>query len=180
LRNRLIILAVASITPILTACTHTHTHTLAITPTTPDPPPTTTTPTTNHNPLQPQPDYKQALATLTYTTTYNHSTTTTMTYTTTIVTPNITKIMDCIRHAESGNYTESSHPTSGSGAYQYVPQTWQTWSARAGHPGYNYAYQAPPAIQDTVVNYTLTHGGANNWSNRYGRDGCTSTLPGGG
>jgi len=73
----------------------------------------------------------------------------------------LASIMDCIKRAESGNYAESSHPGSGSGAYQMIPSTFTTWSARAGYPGYAYAYQAPPAVQDAA-------------------DPCTSGLPGGG
>lgn len=85
----------------------------------------------------------------------------------------IASVMDCIKAHESGNYSESSHPGSGSGAYQYVPGTWRTWSARAGYPGYDYAYQAPAAVQDAVTVFTLTNGGAGNWSPKYGADSCT-------
>lgn len=92
----------------------------------------------------------------------------------------IGSVMDCIKNHESGNYTESSHPNSGSGAYQYVPGTWRTWSARAGYPGYDYAYEAPASVQDAVTAYALTHGGSHNWSPRYGNDPCTAGLPGGG
>lgn len=90
----------------------------------------------------------------------------------------LSSVMDCIRQHESGNYTESSHPGSGSGAYQYVPGTWRTWSARAGYPGYAYAYQAPAAVQDAVTAYTLQNGGAGNWSPRYGPDPCTVGIGG--
>lgn len=89
-------------------------------------------------------------------------------------------VMACIRGAESGNYAESSHPGAGSGAYQFIPGTWRAWAERAGFPGYDYAYQAPASVQDAVVVFTLTHGGAGNWSNRWGNDGCTAGLPGGG
>lgn len=81
--------------------------------------------------------------------------------------------LDCIKAHESGDYGESSHPQDGSGAYQWIPSSWQAWSARAGLSGYTYAYQAPPAVQDAVTVYALTHGGAGNWSSRYGNDPCT-------
>lgn len=92
----------------------------------------------------------------------------------------LSSVVQCIKDHESGNYSESSHPSSGSGAYQFIPGTWQTWSARAGYGGWSYAYQAPPSVQDAVLAYTLTHGGAGNWSNRWGDDPCTAGLPGGG
>lgn len=82
-------------------------------------------------------------------------------------------VMDCIKAHESGNYAEQSHPGSGSGAYQVIPSTWNVWSARAGYPGYAYAYLAPPNVQDAVVQYMLANGGAANWSVRYGPDPCT-------
>lgn len=85
----------------------------------------------------------------------------------------VTAVMQCIKDHESGNYTEHSHPNSGSGAYQYVPGTWRTWAARAGYMGYDLAYQAPPWVQDAVTAFTLTHGGAGNWSTRWGNDPCT-------
>lgn len=87
-------------------------------------------------------------------------------------------VVQCIKNHESGNYTEHSHPGSGSGAYQMIPGTWAAWSARAGYPGYRYAYQAPPNVQDAVLQYTLTHGGAGNWSPRYGNDPCTVGMGG--
>ncbi len=82
-------------------------------------------------------------------------------------------VAQCIKNHESGNYSESSHLSSGSGAYQFIPSTWRTWSQRAGYGGYSYAYQAPPAVQDAVLNYTLNNGGAGNWSMRFGNDPCT-------
>lgn len=85
-------------------------------------------------------------------------------------------VMACIRAHESGNYAESSHPGGGTGAYQYLGSTWRTWSARAGYPGYAYAYQAPAAVQDAVTAFTLTHGGSQNWSDRFGNDPCTAGL----
>lgn len=86
-------------------------------------------------------------------------------------------VLQCIKDHESGNYSESSHPGAGSGAYQFIPGTWRAWSARAGYPGYDYAYEAPPSVQDAVTAYTLTHGGAHNWDSSYGNDPCTEGMP---
>jgi len=98
----------------------------------------------------------------------------------------IQAVMDCIKHAESGDYAEHSHIYDGSGAYQYTPGTFVAWFARwasaTGYhgPSYALAYEAPSWIQDAVTAYALTHGGAGNWSMRYGNDSCTAGLPGGG
>lgn len=83
----------------------------------------------------------------------------------------------CVMGAESGNYAEASHPGSGSGAYQFIPSTWRHWSKLAGYPGYAYAYEAPPSVQDAVFDYTVTHGGAHNWDPRFGKDSCTVNMP---
>jgi hypothetical protein len=106
------------------------------------------------------------------------------------VPPDIGNVMVCIRGHESGNYSESGHPNGSSGAYQYEPGTWGTWSVRAGYysldshgnqvPTYTRAYMAPASVQDAVTAYALTHGGAGNWSMRWGNDPCTAGLPGGG
>lgn len=108
----------------------------------------------------------------------------------------LSSVAQCIKDHESGNYAESSHPGSGSGAYQFIPGTWRTWSIRAGYvlrdkdgrdvldgngdqqARYAYAYQAPPEVQDAVLMFTLTHGGAGNWSPRYGDDPCTVGMGG--
>lgn len=92
----------------------------------------------------------------------------------------IDTVLACIRQHESGDYTEHSHLGSGSGAYQFIKSTWTVWSERAGYPGYAFPYEAPAAVQDAVTTYALTHGGAGNWSTRWGNDPCTSGLPGGG
>lgn len=94
----------------------------------------------------------------------------------------------CIKSYESGNYAESSHPESGSGAYQWIPSSWAEWSVRAGYgtrdekgrplPTYAYAYQAPPGVQDAVTDYAITNGGAGNWSPKFGVDPCTVGIGG--
>jgi hypothetical protein len=86
-------------------------------------------------------------------------------------------ILDCIKQHESGAYNEQSHPYDGSGAYQMIPSTWRYWSTAAGHAGYPLPYLAPPRVQDAVVIYTITHGGAHNWDPKYGNDPCTVGLP---
>lgn len=108
-------------------------------------------------------------------------------------TGDLSGVVTCIKGAESGNYSESSHPQDGSGAYQFIPRTWRYyfglwqagWNADPAHkktqvPYYDLAYQAPPWVQDATLHYALTHGGAGNWSMRYGQDNCTAGLPGGG
>lgn len=93
-------------------------------------------------------------------------------------------VMECIKSYESGNYAESSHLSAGSGAYQYIPSTWRHWfgqwrdAVQWVGSDYEYAFQAPPLIQDAVTEYTLTHGGAGNWSPRYGNDPCTIGMGG--
>lgn len=92
-------------------------------------------------------------------------------------------VMACIRDHESGNYAESTHLSAGSGAYQYVPSTWQAWFGRwrdaVAFVGsdYAYAYEAPALIQDAVTAYAIEHGGAHNWDPSYGNDPCTVGLP---
>lgn len=92
----------------------------------------------------------------------------------------VSSVVDCIHNHESGNPTEHSHIQDGSGSNQMIPSTWRAWSSRAGLGGYAYEYLAPPAVQDEVLRFMLTHGGAGNYSMRYGNDPCTAGLPGGG
>lgn len=90
----------------------------------------------------------------------------------------ISSVMACVKRAESGDYNEHSHISDGSGAFQVVPRTWRSLSSLAGYPGYAYAYLAPPAVQDAVVAWALTHGKAGNWSPKYGADSCTVGIGG--
>jgi hypothetical protein len=91
-------------------------------------------------------------------------------------------VVGCIYGTESGNYTEATHPGSGSGAAQYVPTTWRhwfgLWAAATGYSGptYAYAYLAPWYVQDAVLVFTLRHGGAHNWDPAYGPDYCTVSM----
>ncbi len=92
------------------------------------------------------------------------------------ISSNLSDVTQCVKQHESGNYNESSHPGSGSGAYQYVPGTWRHWSQLAGYAGYAYAFEAPPGVQDAVFQFTLTHGGAHNWDPAFGNDPCTTGM----
>lgn len=116
----------------------------------------------------------------------HHASSTTVTvrrHTQTVVTSNSSGVAQCVKNHESGNYAESSHPSSGSGAYQFIPSTWRSWSVKAGYghydahgnpvPTYSYAYEAPPSVQDAVFNFAIANGGGGNWSMRYGNDPCT-------
>lgn len=96
-------------------------------------------------------------------------------------------IAACIKACESGNYSESSHTNDGSGAYQFIPRTWRTYFApwrdewNAAHPAqqvpyYDLAYEAPAWVQDAVLEYAVGHGGAGNWSPRFGNDPCTVRM----
>lgn len=95
-------------------------------------------------------------------------------------------VIQCVKDHESGNYSESTHPGSGSGAYQYVPGTWRTWflkwrdslpaNSEWKNSYFAFAYQAPAYVQDHVFVYTLQNGGASNWHPRYGDDPCTLGL----
>lgn len=87
-------------------------------------------------------------------------------------------VMACIKAHESGDYTIHNHgPNGSSGAFQIIGSTWRAWSVRAGYGGYSAAYLASPAVQDAVVLFMLTHGGAHNWDPSYGNDPCTVSLP---
>lgn len=115
----------------------------------------------------------------------HHTTTSTTVHRRSVITSNTNSsgVAQCVKNHESGNYAESSHPSSGSGAYQFIPSTWRSWSVKAGYghydahgnpvPTYSYAYEAPPSVQDAVFNFAVANGGGGNWSMRYGNDPCT-------
>lgn len=96
-------------------------------------------------------------------------------------------VAGCVKGAESGTYTESTHPEDGSGAYQFIPNTWRhyylLWRAALADTDpekgqdYTLAYMAPPWVQDAVFAYTVANGGAHNWDPSYGNDTCTVGLP---
>jgi hypothetical protein len=90
----------------------------------------------------------------------------------------LSSVVACIHAHESGNPTEHSHTQDGSGSDQMIPSTWRAWSARAGLGGYAYEYLAPSAVQDEVLRFMLTHGGAGNYSMKFGNDPCTQGMGG--
>lgn len=78
----------------------------------------------------------------------------------------------CVRRHESdrggyphiNGYGAQNPSSSASGAYQFLSSSWRTLSARAGHPGYATAAQAPWQVQDAVALYTLNSGGRSAWN----------------
>jgi hypothetical protein len=79
---------------------------------------------------------------------------------------NLSEVLAGIRQHESrGNYNLTpqqnyDYPNShASGAYQFQPATWQSWTRQSGIGGqYSEAYQAPPNVQDAVAAYAAIHG----------------------
>lgn len=63
-----------------------------------------------------------------------------------------------------GLYRAENPSSTASGAYQFIDETWQTQSRRAGFRGYARASQAPPRVQDAVFYYTVLHGGIGHWN----------------
>lgn len=80
--------------------------------------------------------------------------------------------LTCVRHHESdngaypyiGGYGAHNSRSSASGAYQFLDSTWRTASARAGHPGFSSADQAPWWVQDAVALYVVNNGGKSAWN----------------
>jgi len=80
--------------------------------------------------------------------------------------------LTCVRHHESDNgaypyangYGAQNPRSSASGAYQFIDSTWRTVSARAGHPGFSSAAQAPWWVQDAVALYVVNNGGKSAWN----------------
>lgn len=77
----------------------------------------------------------------------------------------------CVRHHESDRtvypyirgYRAKNPRSTASGAYQFLNSSWRVLSKRAGYPGYRRAMDAPPAVQDAVAYWTLTHYGKSPW-----------------
>jgi muramidase (phage lysozyme) len=82
----------------------------------------------------------------------------------------------CVRRHESdrggyphiNGYAAQNPRSTASGAYQFLSSSWRTFSARAGHPGYATAAQAPWHVQDAVALYTLNSG----WRSAWNGSGC--------
>lgn len=77
-----------------------------------------------------------------------------------------TFLLASIRWRESGgNYTSPPKDppyATASGAYQFIESTWQYATARTGvGMQYGFAYEAPPAIQDTNALWLLRTYGPN-------------------
>lgn len=75
----------------------------------------------------------------------------------------------CIREHESGdNYAENTG-NGYSGAYQFLPSTWNESVSGAGYPKYanGEAYEAPPAVQDAAALWLYNRDGWTPWSTRY-------------
>jgi len=69
----------------------------------------------------------------------------------------------------AGLYTAHNPTSTASGAYQFIDSTWRAWTARAGiGREYLRAMFAPPAVQDAVFFYGVSHGGGGAWAG----DGC--------
>lgn len=77
----------------------------------------------------------------------------------------------CVRHHESdrgafpyvNGYRAKNPRSTASGAYQFLNSSWRNLSRRAGLPGWSRAMDAPPAVQDAVAYWTLTHYGKSPW-----------------
>lgn len=76
----------------------------------------------------------------------------------------------CIRDHESGdNYAEDTG-NGYSGAYQFLPGTWNAAVTGAGYPQYanGEAYEAPPSVQDAAAQWLQAHEGWGQWSTAAG------------
>lgn len=77
----------------------------------------------------------------------------------------------CVRRHESDRsvypytrgYRAKNPRSTASGAYQFLNSSWRVLSKRAGYPGWRRAMDAPPAVQDAVAYWTLTHYGKSPW-----------------
>jgi Transglycosylase-like domain len=75
----------------------------------------------------------------------------------------------CIRDHESGdNYAEDTG-NGYSGAYQFMPSTWDESVSGAGYPQYanGAAYQAPPVVQNAAALWLYDRDGWSPWSTRF-------------
>lgn len=75
----------------------------------------------------------------------------------------------CIRAQESGdNYSENTG-NGYSGAYQFLPSTWNEAVSAAGFPQYanGWAFEAPPAVQNAAALWLYNRDGWQPWSTRY-------------
>lgn len=87
----------------------------------------------------------------------------------------VTQVLAAIRSHESASFSNPygltpeqnvDFPRShASGAYQFQPATWQSYTAQSGiGTQYPQAYQAPPGVQDAVAAWVVTNKGTGDWS----------------
>ena len=82
--------------------------------------------------------------------------------------------LTCLRSYETGDAngrTGGDYTADGTfkGAYQYLQSTWNAFARKAGYAdwvGVNPA-EVPPAVQDAVTWWAVTHGHARDWPNTY-------------
>ncbi|MGH8980798.1 MAG: transglycosylase family protein [Acidimicrobiales bacterium] len=75
----------------------------------------------------------------------------------------------CIRDHESGDDYAEDTGNGYSGAYQFLPSTWNESVSGAGYSSYanGEAFEAPPAVQDAAALWLYDHDGWSPWSTRY-------------
>lgn len=75
----------------------------------------------------------------------------------------------CIRDHESDDNYSDDTGNGYSGAYQFLPSTWDDAVSGAGYPQYanGEAYLAPPAVQNAAALWLYRQDGWAPWSTRY-------------
>lgn len=75
----------------------------------------------------------------------------------------------CIRDHESDDNYSDNTGNGYSGAYQFMPSTWNESVSGAGYPQYanGEAYEAPPAVQNAAALWLYNRDGWSPWSTRY-------------
>ena len=79
-------------------------------------------------------------------------------------------IWACIRERESGGDYSTNTGNGYSGAYQFLPGTWNAAVTGAGYPQYanGEAWEAPPYVQDAAAQWLQIHSGWGQWSTAAG------------
>lgn len=75
----------------------------------------------------------------------------------------------CIRDHESDDNYQDNTGNGYSGAYQFMPSTWDEAVSGAGYPQYanGQAYEAPPSVQNAAALWLYGRDGWAPWSTRY-------------
>lgn len=75
----------------------------------------------------------------------------------------------CIRDHESGDDYSENTGNGYSGAYQFLPRTWNEAVSGAGYPQFanGEAYEAPPSVQNAAALWLYDRAGWSPWSTRY-------------